>query len=196
MCYIMISLSGNEMIYMGIWVQPYRPAPSCDCASALCLSPRPQMCFFQTLRPTESHSQTPSYWGTNKPSQNFFSAEQRTHKNNEQTIRTRRDGETHTVEDDSAFTFVVTKTEPWTARADTRHVTAASGNNRVPFVLDKKNCSIRTFWLLFIGGIQSLWITPPNPPKRMSFPLASGLYCWSEMAESWAATSRYQSAHE
>lgn len=123
--------------------------------------------------------------------------EQRTHKNNEQTTRTRRDGETHAVEDDSALTFVVTKTEPWTARADMRHETAASGNNRVTFVLDEKNCSIRTFRLLFIGGIKSLWIPfPPPAPKRMSFPLASGLYRWSEMAESWAAASRYQSAHE
>lgn len=197
MCHIMILLSGNEMIYMGIWVQPYRPAPGCYFASALCLSPRPQMCFFQTLRPTESHSQTPSYWGTNKPSQNFFSTEQRTHKNNEQTIRTCQGGRDTRCRGRLCPHFCCDQN--WTVDSQSGHETwNGCERQQQSAVCSRREELLDSYVPVTLHRRHQIPVDPlpALPPKRMSFPLASGLYHWSQMAESWAATSRYQSAHE
>lgn len=95
--YSVVTHEFNDM-YQDLILLPYRPTTKGSSVCSPCLSSDHQMCFFQILRPTQSHSQTPPHWGTLwNHHWIFFSTARRNCKNSEQTIRTGRERRTHAL---------------------------------------------------------------------------------------------------
>lgn len=155
--YSVVTRKLNDM-YRDLILLPYRPTTKGSSVSSSCLSSDQQMCFFQILRPTQSHSQTPYKTITEFSSRRGGELVKIMNKQSglaERGARTR-----------SAFsTFAVTETELWTA-----------SKAEQPFVLGG-NCSICAFQLSSSKVVESLWIFPKTFPKtECLFLSASGSY--------------------